>query len=103
MKIPEAAAVYFPSPSVAKLKIDVHMMEVQRPQSTKRTAAIGTTTVLKDEPEKTGIETVTVFPKKIAKTINTIATEVAIVIIALLETLFAMKLEQKRPTSIRNQ
>ena len=103
IKIPEAAAEYLPSPSVARLKILLHMIEVQRPQSTNNSAATGTTTIWNDVPVKTGIETVVDLPKTIAKTINIIPVIVVIIIIERLETLPPMKLPMKRPTNIKNQ
>ena len=103
MKIPEAWAVYLPRPSVARLKIEDHMIEVQRPQSTRNMAAIGTVTIWNDVPVNTGISTVVDLPRSTARTIKIIPAPLAIIIIMRLDTLSAIKLEQRRPTSIRSQ
>ena len=42
MNSPEAVAVYFPSPSVARLKITPHMTEVQIPQRMMNSTFTGT-------------------------------------------------------------
>ena len=103
MKIPEAWAVYLPRPSVARLKILGHMIEVQRPQSTKNMAEIGTVTNWNEEPVNTGISTVVDLPRSTAKRMNSIPAPLATIIIERLETLLAMKLEHKRPTNMSNQ
>src|SRR5574344_727718 len=103
MKIPDAAAEYFPNPSVARLKILLHIIDVQRPQRTNSNAAIGTVTNVNEEPVNTGIDTVVVLPRTIAAMISTIPSVVVPIIIVLLDTLPPIKLPMKRPTSINNQ
>ena len=103
IKIPEAAAEYLPRPSVARLKIQLHMTDVQRPQSTNNRAATGTITISNDVPVNTGMETVVDLPRIIAMMMSIIPTTVVIIIIERLETLPPMKLPMKRPTSMRNQ
>ena len=55
IKMPDAWAVYLPSPSVAKLKIEAHMTDVNKPQSTSSRAVSGTVVevneALDDQPE----------------------------------------------------
>ena len=61
MKIPEAIAVYLPSPSTARLKIPPHMIDVQSPQSAKNMIPTGTVSIPKPmlaPPLNTGIATV---------------------------------------------
>ena len=101
--MPDAAAEYFPRPSVARLKMQLHMIDVHKPQSTNNRAAIGTITILNDVPVNTGIETVVDLPRIMAKMMSIIPATVVIIIIERLETLPPMKLPMKRPTSIRNQ
>ena len=101
--MPLAFSVYLPRPSVARLKIDDHMMEVQRPQSTKRIAPRGKVTTWKLEPVNTGSEPVMVFGRNMARRMRIMAVPVVVNIMARLETLEAMKLEMRRPTSIKNQ
>ena len=103
IKMPDAAAEYFPRPSVARLKMQLHMIDVHKPQSTNNRAAIGTITILNDVPVNTGIETVVDLPRIMAKMMSIIPATVVIIIIERLETLPPMKLPMKRPTSIRNQ
>ena len=52
MKIPEAAAVYLPSPSVERLKIEPHMMEVQRPQRVRNSRLRGALPMVTDSGMK---------------------------------------------------
>ena len=103
MKIPDAAAEYLPNPSVARLKILLHIIEVQRPQRTNSNAAIGTVTNVKEEPVNTGIDTVVDLPRTTAATIHTIPNIVVPIIIERLDTFPPIKLPMKRPTSISNQ
>ena len=103
MNIPEADAVYLPSPSVARLKIHAHITLVQRPQSTKKSAQMGTVTMLNDDPVNTGIDTDELFPKNIAMMMNVMASVVVQTIKVRLEILSAIKPVQKRPINIRNQ
>ena len=56
MKIPDAAAVYLPNPSVARLKIEDHITDVHKPQRTSRSAATGTVVIWNDSPVNTGID-----------------------------------------------
>ena len=103
MKIPDADAVYLPKPSVARLKILAHITLVHKPQSTNNKALIGTVTMSKLLPVKTGIDTVMLLPRTIATMINPIAIVVVIIINVRLETLSAMNPVLKRPTNIKNQ
>ena len=103
MKIPDAEAVYLPRPSVARLKIQAHITLVQSPTRTSSRAQIGTTTILKELPVNTGIETVVSLPRSMAITISSIAIEVAHIIRVRLETLSAMNPALNLPTSIKNQ
>ena len=105
MKMPDACAVYFPSPSVARLKIEAHITEVQRPTKTKRRALIGTMTKLSSlfMISKIGIFTVIDFGVKIAARIRTIAVAVVQSINVREETLPAMKPAIKRPISMSSQ
>ena len=41
LKIPDATAVYFPSPVTERLKIAPHITDAKNPQSTKKTAFKG--------------------------------------------------------------
>ena len=75
MKIPDAAFVYLPRPSTAKLNILPHIMEVQSPQSTNNNALTGTFVIAKEEPVNTGIKVVTVFGDNMAITINKMASD----------------------------
>ena len=103
MKIPDAAAVYLPNPSVARLKIEDHITDVHKPQRTSRSAATGTVVIWNDSPVNTGISIVVDLPKTIAATTRIIPTHDVVTIIVLLDTRFAMKPAVKRPTSIKNQ
>ena len=103
INIPEAGSVYFPRPSVARLKIHGHITLVHSPQSTSNNAETGTTTILKAEPVNTGIETAALLPNTIAVVMSIIARMVVHDINVLLEILLAMKPAMKRPMSIKNQ
>ena len=62
--MPEAAAVYFPNPSTARLNMPPHIMEVHNPHKTTKTILIGTSVF------KTGKVMVEVIGEKIANKIN---------------------------------
>ena len=51
IKIPDAAAVYFPNPSTARLKMPPHITEVHNPQRIRNMTFIGIMTV-SSEPTK---------------------------------------------------
>ncbi len=103
MKMPLAFSVYLPSPSVARLKMQLHMTEVQRPQSTMRMALIGSWTIVKLVPVNTGMLPVMVLGRRMARMMSSMAVPLTVIIITRLDTLEAMRLETKRPTSMRNQ
>ena len=103
IKIPEAAAEYFPSPSVARLKMLDHMTDVHKPHSTNKAAATGTVTIWKVEPVNTGMSTATDLPRSIAARIRSIPKVDVAIIMVLLDILSAIKPAVKRPTSISNQ
>ncbi len=103
MKMPLAFSVYLPSPSVARLKVQLHITEVQRPQSTMRMALSGSFTTAKLEPVNTGMLPVTVFGMRMATMMSSMATPLTTIIMVRLDTLAAIRLERKRPQSIRNQ
>ena len=56
MKMPLAAAVYLPRPSVARLNTHDHITEVQRPHSTSSKALRGTVSISNPLPLNTGME-----------------------------------------------
>ena len=95
--------MYLPSPSVARLKMLDHMIEVQRPQNTMRIALSGSVTTWKPEPVNTGMEPVMLFGKNIARRMRIMAAPLVTTIMARLDTLEAMKEEMRRPTSISSQ
>ena len=100
MKIPEAAAVYLPKPSTAKLKIPPHMMEVHKPQRAMNMIPTGTSTIPKEISDKnTGILTLVVAGAKIAIKIKIIPTVAADDNIALLEILAPKEAPNKRSES----
>ena len=103
MKIPDAAFVYLPKPSTARLKILPHIMEVHNPQSTSNNALKGTTVIAKEDPVNTGMRVVTVFGDRMAPKIRIMPSRETVESIVLLETLPPTMLPMKRPTSIRNQ
>ena len=103
IKIPEAAAEYLTSHSVAKLKMLDHITEVHRPQSTSKRAATGTVTSWNDEPVNTGIDIVVLLPRTIANSMRKMPRLAVAIIMALLEILSAINPAEKRPTSMRNQ
>ena len=103
MNAPEARAVAEPSPSTARLKIVPHMTEVQSPQRTRRRAESGTWTIPKPEPVNTGIEVLTPAGTNIATSMRAAATAAAQLNWVRLEITPLMKLDTKRPMSMRNQ
>ena len=105
MKMPLAWAVYLPSPSVARLKILAHMIEVQRPQSTSSRALIGTVADqnLKFIMSNSGMLMVLVLGMNMAARISIMATLVVQSISWRDDTLPAMKPETRRPQSISSQ
>src|SRR5690554_2461671 len=103
IKIPDAALVYFPSPSTARLKILPHIIDVHNPQTTSKSALKGTTVNENEDPVNTGIDVVTVFGVSMAAIINIIASPDTVESITLLDTLPPTSPPMKRPTSIRNQ
>ena len=100
MKIPDAAAVYLPSPSVARLKMLVHMTEVHSPHRTRSMALMGTVAILNPVPVNTGIATVLVLSSIMAARMSTMPTAVTTMVIVLLDTLLAIALPMMRPTSM---
>ena len=104
IKIPEAAAVYLPNPSVAKLKIPPHITEVQSPQRVKNMTLEGTSASPKEIfLLKTGIFTTTSVGKKIANNTNNKPKEATKESITLLENLAPKAPPTNRPTNIKNQ
>ena len=83
IKIPDAWAVYLPRPSVARLKMEAHITEVQSPQSTSNRALIGTV-VISTEPSRIftkGMVTVTLFGVRMAAMMSIMPTVVVASII----------------------
>ena len=78
--MPDAWAVYLPSPSVARLKIEAHMTDVNKPQSTSSRAVSGTVVevMVPSRMEINGMLTVTLFGVKMAAKIRIIQAKVAI-------------------------
>ena len=72
IKIPDAWAVYLPRPSVARLKMEAHITEVNRPQSTSNRAVRGTVVevIVPSRMEISGMLTVTLFGVKMAARIE---------------------------------
>ena len=104
MKMPEAAAVYLPRPSTARLKMPPHITEVHRPQSTKNMMLIGTSTTPNEMSLlNTGIETVVLIGARMAISTNASPNDATVASIFLLDTLAATEAPARRPTSIRNQ
>ena len=104
MKIPEAASVYLPRPSTAKLKIPPHIIEVQRPQSAINMMLIGTCATPNEiSLLNTGILTIVVIGQIKARIMNRIPTPDATVSIALLVNLPPKEAPTRRPINIRNQ
>jgi len=95
--MPDAAAVYFPRPSTAKLNTPPHMIEVQRPHNIMKIILSGTFV------NKNGIVTVVVTGVKIASKIKNKPTEDTTINIVLLETLEPIAQPVRRPTNISNQ
>ena len=103
MKMPDAWAVYLPSPSVARLKMEAHMMEVQRPHSTMSNALTGTMVMSKEEPVNKGMSTVIDFGASMAAIIKTMPTALVQSIMVRDDILSAMNPAMNRPTSINSQ
>ena len=95
MKMPEAAAVYLPRPSTARLKMAPHMIEVQKPQRIIRPRASGILEAL--------MVTATDSGTKIAAIRSTMATEAITPSIILLLTLEPTDAPTRRPISIQSQ
>ena len=104
IKIPEAASVYLPSPSTARLKIPPHITEVHNPQRIKKATFNGTLAIPNQISLKnTGIPTVVSAGLKIDSNTNTAAKEAVAPNIALLEILAPNAPPNRRPISIKNQ
>ena len=104
MKIPEAAAVYLPKPSVAKLKIPPHITEVQSPQRVKSITVTGTSARLKDIfLLNTGMFTNKSVGRNIAMSTKSNPKEATKESIALLENLAPKVPPINRPMNIKNQ
>ena len=68
MKMPEAAAVYTPSPDVARLKMAPHMTDVASPQSIRKSRLMRTGSAPNERSErKTGSGTVAATPCRAMK------------------------------------
>ena len=85
------------------MNIDAHITDVQRPQSTRRSALRGTTVISKELPVNNGIEAVRVFGANIAPRTSNIPKPEVHSISIFEDTLSAMKPATKRPMSIRSQ
>src|SRR5690554_756104 len=108
MKIPEAAGVYLPKPSTARLNILPHIIEVQRPTRTKNSALIGTSAKPNESAPaadlcNTGNSTKLVVGENIAAKTNTNPTNESVESMVLLETLLPNDAPTSLPISIRNQ
>ena len=103
MKIPEAFSVYLPRPSVARLKMQPHMIEVQRPIRTRNTVKRGTLFTAKEPLLKPIMETPFWGLTNMEMSTNTIPTQETVSSCARLEILPLMKPEVRRPTSINSQ
>ncbi len=68
-----------------------------------RMALSGSFTTAKLEPVNTGMLPVTVFGMRMATMMSSMATPLTTIIMVRLDTLAAIRLERKRPQSIRNQ
>ena len=95
MKMPEAISLYLPRPSVQRLKIAPHMIEVQIPQAAMKTHLRGTAEPLMVMLRLSGM--------KIAMRSRRMATEETAIICVRVETLPLMALLAKRPTIISSQ
>src|SRR5574344_1210522 len=104
MKIPDAVAVYLPSPSTARLKIPPHITEVQRPHNTRNITPMGTSAKPNEISDwNTGIDTFVSRGPKIPSNTKIRPTVDATANIALLETFAARLAPATRPINIRNQ
>src|SRR5574344_169330 len=104
IKRPEAAAVYLPSPDVARLKMLPHITEVQRPTKIKNIIPTGTSAKPNDMSDlKTGILTITSVGIKMANSTSIIAMDDTVVSIVLLENFDPNIPPVSLPKSIRNQ
>ena len=101
--MPDAAAVYLPSPSTARLKIAPHMTEVQRPQRMSRRILTGTASMPKDMSDlNTGILTID-CGRSMALMTSSAAMVVVAMSIVLLDIYPPIEAPMNRPTSMRNQ
>ena len=80
MKIPEAFAVYLPRPSVERLKIPPHMIDVQRPQRKINTQDNGTVAFSILMIPRSILRVVVTSPVKIAATMRIIPTVETVII-----------------------
>ena len=105
IKRPEAAAVYLPKPSTARLKMPPHITDVQRPQSTINRHFTGTPDVMM-KPSETlyaGMLIVRSPGKKMVISSSAIAVVVTKSICERVDTFPLMIELEKRPTSISIQ
>ena len=105
MNIPLAIAVYFPSPSTARLKMPPHITLVHRPTNTKAKMLTGTSVQIRLRLAQSTPGTLVVMDAgaNMPKRIRMMLIVAAVVIIARLETLPPIAPPIKRPTSIINQ
>ena len=104
MKMPEAAEVYLPSPSTARLKMPPHITEVHRPQRTSSMMLTGTCAMPNEMSLwKTGMLTTALTGQSMAQMTSRQAADATVESIALGETLAPSRPPAKRPMSIRNQ
>ena len=83
--------------------MDAHMMDVHKPQSTNSMALTGTCVISNEEPVNSGMEVITSLGMKIANRMSTMPRPLVAIIICLDDTLPAMNVEHRRPTSMRSQ
>lgn len=103
IKIPEACAVYFPKPSVARLKIQGHIIEVHNPTKTNNIALSGICVISNELPVKSGIDVITVLGTIMAQTTSNMLIAVAVISNVRDEILAATKLTNVLPINIINQ
>ena len=103
MKIPDAFAVYFPRPSVARLKIPPHITDVQRPQRKMNTQDNGTLASVMVINPKSRLSVVSILPVNMAATIRTIPTEDTVISWVRVDTFPEIAVLVARPTSISSQ
>ena len=103
MKMPEAAAVYLPRPSVARLKMQLHITDVHKPHNTSNNALRGTSCISKAEPVNNGMVVVWSLPTNMAPRMSNMPSEVTTTIMVRDDTLLAIAPPTMRPTSISNQ